>query len=217
MDQNVIPTLISGAAVIIGSLAGAIFSGTLSKKTALKTINEQIRLKEEELRYKENYKIKELCINANVIRLDICTVIYQSIRAVQNREKISYLYIIPISKDYQSAVASLADKYTLKELSYIYQLYGILEKVNKEVYKWEYGDKEGYKKILMGYRDIVIKLYGENINNILEVDIDKVGYEDLYDNDLIKPGYREVLSKLDKLCYMENISKEASRILVKNQ
>ncbi len=30
-------------------------------------------------------------------------------------------------------------------------------------------------------------------------------YKDLYDNDLINKKYRDILQKLDKLCYLENL------------
>lgn len=208
MNDNLITTLISGSAIIIGSLIGASFSLVTNKKITSKSIKEQYKLQEINIGYEENYKMKELCIYANVVRLDICTAIFQSIRILQNEDEISYLYILPISKDYQKAVASLSFKYDLKELSYIYQLYGIIEKVNKDVYEWEYGDEVLYKNIKRGFIDILRKLYGENYNKIIKIDIDKLSYEDLYNNDLIKGGFKEVLKTLDYLCYIENIKNE---------
>ncbi|ATD55156.1 hypothetical protein [Clostridium chauvoei] len=208
MSDNVITTIISASAIVSGSLIGAIFSYYISKKTTSKSIKEQYRIQEANREYEEKYKIKEKCTYANVVRLDICTAIFQSIRSLQNKENISYLYILPISKEYQKAVASLSDKYSLKELSYIYQLYGIIEKVNKDIYNWTYDNVEGYKMIKRGFLDILKKLYGENYKKILKIEIDKLSYEDLYNNDLIKEGYKEVLMTLDNLCYAENLIKE---------
>ncbi|MBB6623862.1 hypothetical protein [Clostridium gasigenes] len=212
MNDNLITTLISGSAIIIGSLIGASFSWLINKKITSKSIKEQYKLQEVNRRYEESYKMKELCIYANVVRLDICTAIFQSIRSLQNQDEMSYLYILPISKEYQKAVASLSDKYNLKELSYIYQLYGIIEKVNKDVYKWEYGDKKTYENIRNGLKDILKKIYGENYNKIVNTDIEKLSYEDLYNNDLIKDGFKEVLIILDHLCYIENLKKEDTKL-----
>lgn len=207
MSDNLITTLISGSAIIIGSLIGASFSWVINKKITSKSIKEQYKIQEVNRQYEESYKMKEICIYANVIRLDICTAIFQSIRSLQNKEDMSYIYILPISKEYQKAVASLSDKYNLKELSYIYQLYGIIEKVNKDVYECKYGDKTSYESIRKGLTDILRKLYGQNYNKIINTDIDKLSYEDLYNNDLIKEGFKDVLKTLDNLCYLENIEK----------
>lgn len=208
MPDNVITTLISATAIVTGSLIGAICSYFISKKTTSKSIKEQYRINEENRKYDERYKIKEMCTYANVVRLDICTAIFQSIRTLQNKEKTSYLYILPISKEYQKAVASLSDKYTLKDLSYIYQLYGIIEKVNKDIFNWKYGDLEEFEMIKLGLKDIVIKIYGDNYKKVLNIDIEEISYQDLYNNDLIKSGYKTVLSTLDCLCYIEKIKKD---------
>ena len=204
MNDNLITTLISGSAIIIGSLIGASFSWIINKKITSKSIKEQYKLQEVNRQYEERYKIKELYTYANIIRLDICTAIFQSIRSLQNENGMSYIYILPISKEYQKAVASLSDKYNLKDLSYIYQLYGIIEKVNKDVYELKYGDVEGYKNVIQGLTDILIKLYGENYIKIINTDIDKLSYEDLYNNDLIKEGFKNVLIILEHLCYNES-------------
>lgn len=211
MNDNLITTIISGSAIIIGSLIGASFSWVTNKKMTSKSIKEQYKLQEVNRAYEESYKIKELCTYANVVRLDICTAIFQSIRSLQNCEKMSYIYILPISTEYQKAVASLSDKYDLKELSYIYQLYGIIEKVNKDVYEWKYGDEKNYEIIRNGLKDILIKLYGENYNKIIKTNIDELSYEDLYNNDLIKDGYKVVLKTLDTLCYIENTAKKSNK------
>lgn len=212
MSDNLITTLISGSAIIIGSLIGASFSWMTNKKITTKSIKEQYKLQEVNRRYEESYKNKELCTYANIVRLDICTAIFQSIRTLQNKDEMSYIYILPISNEYQKAVASLSYKYNLKELSYIYQLYGIIDKVNKDVYEWKYGDKEGYEYIQNGLKDILRKLYGANYNKIIKTDIDKLSYEDLYNNDLIKEGFKEVLKVLDYICYIENIENENTKL-----
>lgn len=208
MPDSIWPTLISGGAIVLGSLVGAVLSGYIATKTTRKNIDNQYKLQEANLMYQEKYKIKEFCTHANVVRLDICTAIFQSIRAIQNNNKVTYLFIIPISKDYHKAVASLSDKYTLKELSYIYQLYGIIEKVNHDIYNWKYSSKEGYEYILLGFNDILVKVFGENAEKLVNLNIDELSYEDLYKNELIKIGYYEVLKKLDELSLEENIKKE---------
>lgn len=206
--MSLITALISASGIILGSLIGAIFSWVITKKTTYKTINEQYRIQEVNRKYEESYKIKEICTYANVIRLDLCTAMFQSIRCLQDKDNSTYLYIVPISKEYQKAVASLSDKYSLKELSYIYQLYGIIEKVNRDIYNWNNKDKETFEYVIMGYKDIVKKMYGENYDRILAIDIDKLSYKDLYNNDLIKIGYKRVLKTLDDLCFIENLTKE---------
>jgi len=84
-------------------------------------------------------------------------------------------------------------------------LYGIIEKVNHDVLRSNFYDKNILKQIEKDYYNILIKLYGENVDKIIEVDIENIQYRDLYDNDLINKKYKDILQKLDKLCYLENL------------
>ncbi len=99
----------------------------------------------------------------------------------------------------------MIEKYNLNDISYIYQLYGIIEKVNHDVLRSNFYDKNILKQIEKDYYNILIKLYGENVDKIIEVDIENIQYRDLYDNDLINKKYKDILQKLDKLCYLENL------------
>ena len=148
MPIAIVTTIISAISIIAGSLIGALFSWIISKKMHNQKIQEEYKLIQENRRYEDSYRAKEVCNNANVIRLDIANALYQSIRSLQNTdEKKKYLYLLPINQNYSQAVASLSDKYNLKELSYLYQLYGIIEKVNRDIYDWTIGDNDAYSKV----------------------------------------------------------------------
>lgn len=206
IPENLIDTFISATAIIIGTLIGALFSWIISKKTTIKNIEEQYKLMKESREYEEFYKQREFCANANVIRLDICTALFQSIRALKDNKNchLQNKHPIPINKNYSFIVSSLTDKYTLKELSYIYQFYGIIEKLNYDILNCDFYDENCFKKIIGGYENILKKIYGSNFEEILSKDIDAMSYEELYDNELTKEGYRTVLQTLDKLCIIEN-------------
>ena len=45
------------------------------------------------------------------------------------------------------------------------------------------------------------KIYGDNFLKALEFDIEIVTYEDLYNNKIIKLGYKNVLIKLDNITH----------------
>ncbi|MGL4850475.1 MAG: hypothetical protein ACRC28_16410 [Clostridium sp.] len=210
MPIPVITSIISAISIITGSVLGGLFSWIINNKMHERKKKEECKLIEENRAYEERFKIKEVCANANVIRLDICTAIYQSIRFILDPNKEGINYILPINKGYSCAVASLSDKYNLKELSYIYQLYGIIEKLNKDIEK-----ESEQKQIVSGFYSILIKIYGQNVEKILKEDIDKVTYKELCRNEYIKKGYREVLKRLDYLCAEENILKE--KIAIKNK
>ncbi len=51
----------------------------------------------------------------------------------------------------------------------------------------------------MDYEILLKKVYGDNYDKILEIDIEKCNYDDLIDNNIIKEGYREVLMKLNDI------------------
>ncbi|NLK95717.1 MAG: hypothetical protein GX275_11115, partial [Clostridiales bacterium] len=148
MPMPIITSIISAVSILAGSLLGALFSYIISEKMHKKQILEEHLILNENRKYEEKYRIREICNDANSIRLDIITAIFQSIRLLQDsNEANNYLYLLPINKNYSSKVASLSDKYTLIELNLIYQLYGIIDKVNKDIYSWNIGDDELYKKI----------------------------------------------------------------------
>lgn len=206
MPLPVVTSIISALSIIAGSLVGAFCSWKISKKINLERMNEEYKIIQENRKYEDTYRAKEICKSANVIRLDISTALFQSIRSLQNnKEEKKYLYILPLHKKYSEAIASLSDRYSLKELSSIYQLYGIIEKVNRDIHSWSLGDSKAYEKVKTGFKSVLYKIYDENYEKILKIDPDKICYEDLYKNDYIKASYKGILSKLDELCLVENL------------
>lgn len=195
-------TLISSASIMIGAIIGGVFSWIVTKQSTDKTIEVQNRIVEDNRKYAENVRLKRSREYANIIRLDICTALFNSIRIVKSSgdKKRSEIYPIPMDKEYSAGVAYLKSSFVLKEMSYIYQLYGIIEKLNKDTNNFNYYDDKSYEIVIMNCKMFIRKLFGENSEKILEVDIDKISYEDLYYNDLIKEGYKEILRKLDDIC-----------------
>lgn len=206
--MTLLTALISAGGLVLGSIIGGVCSWFVTRRSSERTISQQIQMQQENFKYQERHKEKECCMNANLVRLDIANSLYQGIRVLQSKEDLSYLYAIPINKDYHKAIASLSDKYTLQQLSYLYQLYGIIDKVNSDISLWHYGDKNKDKDIKQGLLDIVKKVYGENYNEVLKKDINSISYAELYKDKLMKEGYREVLEQLDFICLLENLNKE---------
>lgn len=216
MPIAIITTIISAISILAGSTLGALFSWIISKKMHSQKMQEEYKIMQENRKYEDSYRAKEVCNNANVIRLDIANALFQSIRSLQNTdEKKNYLYLLPINKYYSQAVASLSDKYNLKELSYLYQLYGIIEKVNRDIYEWTIGDTEAYDKVKTGFETILYKMYGDDFKKVLTIDPDKISYIELYKNDSTGKQYKDLLEKLDDLCLLENLLKEKTEEHIK--
>lgn len=206
MPIPIITSIISAISIIVGSLVGAFFSYIINKTMYNKQISHEKLITDENRRFEESFKLKELCDNANVIRLDISTAIYQSIRTMKFKEyDDKYLFMLPINKNYSNAIATLSHKFSLKELNYIYMIYGIIEKVNKDICNISLGDMDNYKNIEIELSSMLYHIYGENYEEILKVDIERIPYVDLYDNDLIKLQYRDILKKLDHICILDNL------------
>lgn len=197
--------LISSISIIIGAIVGGVFSWIITKKSTDKTIEVQNKIFEDNRKYKEDIRERRSREYANIIRLDICTALFNSIRILKsiNGKFDIDVYPIPMDRDYSIDVAYLKNKFQLRELSYIYQLYGIIEKLNKDTNKFRYFNEEDYNNVKMDCKMFLKKLYGDNFESILQFDIEKVSYEELYNNELIKAGYKEVLSKLDDICNEE--------------
>lgn len=206
MPIPIITSIISAISIILGSILGALFSYLISKNMYKKQIKDEHLLCIENRRFEERFKAKEICDNANIIRLDISTAVYQSVRSLQNEdEEKKYLYLLPVNKNYSLAIASLSHKYSLKELSSIYQLYGIIEKVNRDIYNWNIGDNKSYESVSVGFKSILFKLYGDNYKKIINININIVPYEELYLTEFMNPEYKYILEKLDELCVIENL------------
>ena len=195
-----VTALISTGGLVLGSVIGAICSWFISKISLI----EQKRIQKENLDYQQQCKCQEKYINANIIRLDFCNAIYQSIRYLQKDENYSLYTSVPTFKGYQKIVASLCEDYTLKDLSYIYQLYAVLEECSKivDIY-WNNGSTE-IILVRNAYKNILKKIYGDNYLKILSKDIDNISYQELYSDPLMKKGYREVLRVLDEVCNTNN-------------
>ena len=208
MPIALVTALISAGGLIIGSVIGGICSWFISKFS----MHEQIRIQKENLNYQERCKSKEKYTNANIIRLDFCNAIYQSIRYLRGNEENKFFYnLIPVYKDYHKIIASLCDEYSLKELSYIYQFYCVLEESAMIVDKGD--NKELYANIDIrnAYKSILEKVYGENHLKVLSKDINDISYEQLYNDPLMKEGYRDILKSLDEICRLGYEAKKMER------
>lgn len=195
IPEKFLTPAISAAAILTGTIIGSIWSGLIAKK------NREVENKivDDNRKHDNLEKINKICENINIIRLDICNAIFQSVRTLKyyNEGNNENKYPIPINKDYSRVVASITSLFNLKEMSYIYQLYGIMETMNKHMKNLNYNDDE-YNLIKKDCELFLKKLYGQNFHKILQVDIETVTYEELYNNEFIKAGYKEVLGKLDK-------------------
>ena len=200
MPIALVTALISAGGLVLGSVIGAICSWFVSKFS----LNEQKRIQKENLNYQQQCKCHEKYINANIIRLDFCYAIYQSIRYLQKEEKYRFYSSIPIYKEYHKIVASLCSDYSLKELSYIYQLYGVLEECSKMVeFYWKSGSPDNIA-VRNSYKNVLEKIYGDNYLKILSKNIDDISYKELYSDCLMKEGYRNILKSLDEICNIEH-------------
>lgn len=201
--------VISSIAIIVGAVLGGIFSWLVTKNSICKNVQFQKKLAKERRMYCEMNKKKMVNEYANIIRLDICTALFMSIRCLKDygEKGETRIYPLPMNSNYANAVSFLKWDFDLKELSYIYQLYGIIEKVNYD-FKNTHGFQEHFNDIIIGDSELILKkVYGNNMKSILDARIDQVRYEELFNNDIIKPGYRKVLQKLNNLCTDDSTEK----------
>ncbi|MBU3190387.1 hypothetical protein K9O30_14440 [Clostridium bowmanii] len=202
IPDHLINPLISSISIITGAILGGIFSYIINKKSTGKAIETQSKIEKDKREYQEANKAIKLSENATIIRLDICTTLFQSLRMLKEFDsgnKIT-IYPVPMNFNYAKAIAALEKKLDLKELSYIYQLYVIIEKLHNDT-KVYYYDEKHYTLIKEDYEMFIKKLYGSNFSKALCFDIDNVTYESLYNNEIIKPGYKNVLIKLHEITY----------------
>lgn len=204
IPEKFLTPAISAAAILTGSIIGGIWSWITTKKN----IEVENKIVEDNRKYDNLEKTNKICENINIIRLDICNAIFQSIRTLKcyDEENNENKYPIPINKDYSRVVASITSLFNLKEMSYIYQLYGIMETLNKHIKNLNYNEV-GYNLIKKDCELLLKKLYGQNLQKILQFDIEMVTYEQLYNNEFIKIGYREVLQKLDENSCVEGYNR----------
>ena len=200
IPDNLINPVISSVSIIIGAILGGIFSWIINKNSTARAIETQSKIEKDKREYQEQNKALRLSVNATIIRLDICTSLFQSLRMLKEfdgKNKIN-IYPIPMNFNYTEAIASLERILSLKEMSYIYQLYVIIEKLHNDTKRYHYAERH-YILIREDYEMFIKKLYGNNFSKALDFDIDIVNYENLYDNEIIKAGYRNVLIKLDDI------------------
>lgn len=204
MSKLFLREMISATAIIGGTLIGAVCSYLIAKSTTNKSTKVQNEIFNESRKLEENIRRKNTCQYANILQLDICTAIFQSIRSIRNIESIEfnkYPIYIPVNTQYSKAIAFLTDDFNLREMSYLYQLYGIIEKINYDIKNLDYRNIKDYESIKIDYEIFLEKLYGKNIEAILKLDIDNgITYEELISNNFIKDGYKIVLQKLNKIC-----------------
>ncbi|MBU3154655.1 hypothetical protein [Clostridium estertheticum] len=202
IPNNLLNPIISSISIIIGAVLGGIFSWFINKNSTAISIKTQSKIEKANREYEEQNKALKLNEYATIIQLDICTTLFQSLRMLKEFDdpnKIS-IYPIPMNFNYAQAIVALAKDFNLKDISYIYQLYGIIEKLYNDTKGYHYDEKH-YTLIKEDYEMFIKKLYGNNFLSVLEFDIDIVTYEDLYNNEIIKLGYKNVLIKLNNITH----------------
>ncbi|WP_251861085.1 hypothetical protein [Clostridium sp. Marseille-Q2269] len=202
MPKALIGTAISAAAIIVGAIIGGIWSSRINKKTIIKNEEIQRHILEEHKKIDEIYYEDKFKESGKIVRLDICTAIFEGIRAItkiQYNKEEYYPVCISINKNYYKDISILTKKFTLKEISYINQLYGIIDKINYDVKRIDYSNKNSWINIIMDYEILLKKIYGSKYKRILEIDVEECNYDQLIDNDIIKKGYRDVLVKLNDI------------------
>ncbi|MBK5241527.1 MAG: hypothetical protein JJD95_09935 [Clostridium sp.] len=202
IPDNLITPMITSVAIITGTILGGVFSWLINKNSTYKAIEIQGKIERDKKEYEKQNKNLKLCEYAAIIRLDICTTLFQSLRMLKefdnkNKSNIN-IYPIPMNFNYAEAIVALQKILNLKEMSYIYQLYGIIEKLNNDTKGYHY-DESNCTLIKNDYEMFIKKLFGNNFLEALAYDIDNVTYENLYYNDIIKAGYKNVLIKLDSI------------------
>lgn len=201
VNQQILTSIISASAIILGSLLGALFTWIITNKATCKNIQEQHKILDDQRKYEELNKYKELCKHSNIIRLDIYNAIYQSIRGIKYYNKGNFtIYPIARNNDYVKTIAAISGQFSLKELSYIYQFYGVIDRLNNEIMKNKFGEDMKDEELLKGYLEVLKKVYGENYEKIINLNVENVGYIDLVENNEIKSGYKNILIKLNNLC-----------------
>ncbi len=205
LPEHLLTPIISSIAIILGTVIGGVFSWIITKKSTDRSIAVQNKIVEDNRRYSERARMKRNYEYANIIRLDICTALFQCIRLLKGFEEKGDIdmYPIPMDSEYSSGIAYLKNEFDLKELSYIYQLYGIIEKLNRDTNNLNYYNNKDYNLIKIDCSMFLKKLYGDNFEKIIEVNIETISYKELYYNEIIKTGYWKVLKKLDEICSKE--------------
>lgn len=188
----IIQGIISSISILIGTLVGALLSWITSKKTTLRTIEEQYKIIEDNRKYDEKCKYEEVKREATIVRLDVCTAVFQSIRGIQMQNEKDELvsYPIPFNNRYSRSISMLSFYYNLKDISYIYQLYGIIQRLSGAKNHGEY---------VFYCKDLIKKIYGDNSNEIYNINIDKISYEEVFGNKYIKDEYKKIIDKLNNL------------------
>ena len=201
LKEPVLMTIISATAIITGSILGGLCSWIITKKSLGKNEEIQNKIAEKTIKFQKDKEAEIVKENATIIRLDICTVLFQSVKTLRNSDNYKEkLYTIPMNHDYSRAVASLQKNFELRELSYLYQLYGIIEKLNYDIRNLKYFNDDDYKLIIKDYEILLQSLFGDNYKEVLKLNIETISYEELWNNDYVKLGYKNVLDKLNRIC-----------------
>ncbi|KGM95315.1 hypothetical protein Z968_09315 [Clostridium novyi A str. 4552] len=203
LPQEFVTPIISATSVIIGSVIGGICTWITAKHSIRKSTEVENKIVEENRKYDEVKILESFRQNVNIIRLDISNAVFQSIRNIKKIEEKNYInkYPIPLNKEYSKVISCLNKKFTLKELSYIYQLYAIIEILNNHIGEIDITIKDNlkYNLIKEDCELVLKKIYGEKYKEVFNWNIDNMTYEEIYNNTVIKEGYKKVLKKLDDI------------------
>ena len=143
IPDNLLNPIISSTSIIIGAILGGVFSWFINRNSTAISIKTQSKIEKATRENEEQNKALKLNEYATIIQLDICTTLFQSVRMLKEfgKENKINIYPIPMNFNYAQSIVALAKDFNLKDISYIYQLYGIIEKLNNDTKGYHYDEK----------------------------------------------------------------------------
>ena len=199
MKMEVINALIASSSAIIGAIIGGTCSIYGSKIATDKNIKAQERVFKEKNDL-ENQKIQQtIQINAKIIYYDIASALYEAFMIRKNKANpgIGHSPIqIPMYTEYSSAIVSLSNNISAKEIFLLNKLYAIIEKIRNDIMQINYLTSSS-NDIEIGCLALLGEAFGDKYIEILKYDEGYITQD--YIMEQLKLEYKNLFNKIVKI------------------
>ena len=186
---------------VMGSIVGGVIASRLTNKTTVqvtqRNIEEQRNVMKERKQTDEGKEQKLIKIKAMMVYNDLLNACYEGFMFLKGNLKSSIVApnLISINKNYSEDVAFICALFTSEEIILIYNLYGMIEKIRRDILSSNYS-KSIFSDVEADYEMMVQIVFKDKYSNISSLNAENITKDFLLDS--MNKDYKIIFNKLNE-------------------
>ncbi len=195
IDSIIVAAFIGVFGSIIGGVLVSILTNRTTKKVTERNLNEQRLVIEDSKRIQETKEKELIKIKAIITYNDIINACFEGFIYLKKGKNISISApnLITINKNYSDDVAVISKLLSIKEISLVFNLYGMIEKIRNDILRSNYLTST-FSDVEKDYEMLVQTVFKDKYDDISKLDADYITNNFLLES--MNSEYKRIFAKL---------------------